>query len=39
MDQAKVSVKARSNDGIGPEGEGIACSAWVSVLVYPRDSG
>jgi 2-C-methyl-D-erythritol 2,4-cyclodiphosphate synthase len=30
-----VSVKARSNDGIGPEGEGLACGAWVSVLVYP----
>jgi 2-C-methyl-D-erythritol 2,4-cyclodiphosphate synthase len=30
-----VSVKARSNDGIGPEGEGTACSAWASILVYP----
>lgn len=30
-----VSVKARSNDGIGPEGEGTACAAWVNVLVYP----
>ena len=39
MDQAKVSVKARSNDGIGPEGEGAACSAWVNVLVYPSDNG
>jgi len=29
-----VSVKARSNDGLGPEGEGTACGAWVSVLVY-----
>jgi 2-C-methyl-D-erythritol 2,4-cyclodiphosphate synthase len=37
MDQAKVSVKARSNDGLGPEGEGTACSAWVNVLVYPAD--
>jgi 2-C-methyl-D-erythritol 2,4-cyclodiphosphate synthase len=35
IDQAKVSVKARSNDGLGPEGEGTACSAWVNVLVYP----
>lgn len=35
LDEAAVSVKARSNDGIGPEGEGTACSAWVSVLVYP----
>lgn len=32
---ADVSVKARSNDGLGPEGEGKACSAWVTVLVYP----
>lgn len=32
---ADVSVKARSNDGLGPEGEGTACGAWVSVLVYP----
>jgi 2-C-methyl-D-erythritol 2,4-cyclodiphosphate synthase len=30
-----VSVKARSNDGLGPEGEGLACSAWVNVLVQP----
>src|SRR2546421_265582 len=29
IDLPKVSVKARSNDGIGPEGEGTACSAWV----------
>ena len=34
MDLADISVKARSNDGIGPEGEGIACGAWVSVIVY-----
>jgi 2-C-methyl-D-erythritol 2,4-cyclodiphosphate synthase len=39
IDQAKVSVKARSNDGLGPEGEGTACAAWVSVLVYPAASG
>lgn len=32
----RVSVKARSNDGLGPEGEGTACAAWVSVLVYPK---
>jgi 2-C-methyl-D-erythritol 2,4-cyclodiphosphate synthase len=31
----QVSVKARSNDGLGPEGEGLACSAWASVLVHP----
>lgn len=35
LDEALVSVKARSNDGLGLEGEGRACSAWVSVLVYP----
>lgn len=39
IDQSKVSVKARSNDGLGPEGEGTACSAWVSVLVYPAANG
>ncbi len=33
VDVAAVSVKARSNDGIGPEGEGTACGATVSVLV------
>ena len=38
IDRARVSVKARSNDGLGPEGEGTACSAWVSVLVYPEIS-
>lgn len=39
MDLSDVSVKARSNDGLGPEGEGTACSAWVNVLVYPAGSG
>jgi 2-C-methyl-D-erythritol 2,4-cyclodiphosphate synthase len=39
IDVGRVSVKARSNDGIGPEGEGSACSAWVNVLVYPSGSG
>jgi 2-C-methyl-D-erythritol 2,4-cyclodiphosphate synthase len=39
LDLGKVSVKARSNDGLGPEGEGSACSAWVNVLVYPAGSG
>jgi 2-C-methyl-D-erythritol 2,4-cyclodiphosphate synthase len=39
IDQSKVSVKARSNDGLGPEGEGRACAAWVSVLVYPAGNG
>lgn len=36
IDLARVSVKARSNDGLGPEGEGTACAAWANVLVYPR---
>ncbi len=35
VDANNVSVKARSNDGLGPEGEGAACAAWVNVLVYP----
>lgn len=39
MDVADVSIKARSNDGLGPEGEGSACGAWVSVLVYRADTG
>ena len=37
VDAANVSVKARSNDGLGPEGEGMACAAWVNVLVYPAN--
>jgi 2-C-methyl-D-erythritol 2,4-cyclodiphosphate synthase len=32
-----VSVKARSNDGIGPEGEGLAASATAVVLLEPFD--
>ena len=39
IDEARVSVKARSNDGLGPEGEGTACGAWANVLVYPLDKG
>jgi 2-C-methyl-D-erythritol 2,4-cyclodiphosphate synthase len=38
IDCERVSVKARSNDGLGPEGEGAACAAWASVLVYPADT-
>jgi 2-C-methyl-D-erythritol 2,4-cyclodiphosphate synthase len=38
IELVSVSVKARSNDGLGPEGEGTACSAWVNVLVYPTGS-
>jgi 2-C-methyl-D-erythritol 2,4-cyclodiphosphate synthase len=30
-----VSVKARSNDGLGPEGKGEAVSATVAVLLRP----
>ncbi len=33
LDEEHVSVKARSNDGIGPEGEGIAVSASAVVLL------
>jgi len=39
IEEAEVSVKARSNDGLGPEGDGTACAAWVNVLVYPADRG
>ena len=39
IEEANVSVKARSNDGLGPEGEGVACGAWANVLVYPIDNG
>ena len=35
IEESRVSIKARSNDGIGPEGEGTACAAWANVLVYP----
>ena len=35
VDLGQVSVKARSNDGLGDEGEGRACAAWATVLVYP----
>lgn len=33
IDLTRVSVKARSNDGIGPEGEGLAASASAVVLL------
>jgi 2-C-methyl-D-erythritol 2,4-cyclodiphosphate synthase len=39
VDEERISVKARSNDGLGPEGEGTACGAWASVLVYPSAKG
>jgi 2-C-methyl-D-erythritol 2,4-cyclodiphosphate synthase len=32
-----VSVKARSNDGIGPEGEGAAAAGWATVVLVPYD--
>lgn len=35
--QAVVSVKARSHDGIGDVGRGLACSATASVLLVRRD--
>lgn len=35
LDETLVSVKARSNDGLGLEGEGLACTAWANVIVYP----
>ena len=37
VDIAQVSVKARSNDGLGDEGEGRACGAWATVLIYPAN--
>lgn len=37
VDLVRVSVKARSNDGVGPEGEGHAASAWAAVLLAPTD--
>lgn len=33
VDEEVVSVKARSNDGLGPEGEGLAVSASAVVLL------
>ena len=32
-----VSVKARSNDGLGAEGEGTAASAWAAIVMVPYD--
>ena len=37
LDPALVSVKARSNDGLGPEGEGKAASAWAAVQLVRYD--
>jgi 2-C-methyl-D-erythritol 2,4-cyclodiphosphate synthase len=34
LDPVRISVKARSADGIGPEGEGVAASATAVVLVH-----
>lgn len=39
LDPGRVSVKARSNDGIGPEGEGAAASATAVVLISPTGIG
>lgn len=33
----RISVKARTNDGLGPEGEGTAASATVAVLLRAAD--
>ena len=38
LEIGRVSVKARSNDGLGPEGEGVACGAWASVMVRPLEA-
>ena len=38
LDPGRVSVKARSNDGLGPEGEGVAASATAVVLIMPSIS-
>jgi len=35
VDVKQVSVKARSNDGLGDAGTGRACEAWATVLIYP----
>ena len=35
VDASQVSVKARSNDGLGEAGTGRACEAWATVLIYP----
>jgi 2-C-methyl-D-erythritol 2,4-cyclodiphosphate synthase len=39
VDLDRVSVKSRSNDGIGPEGEGTAASASVIVLLRRLSTG
>ena len=39
IDLDRVSVKARTNDGLGPEGEGRAASATTVVLVGPATAG
>ena len=39
IEPSQVSVKARSNDGLGPEGRGEAASATVVVLLGPRLAG
>ena len=37
LELTEVSVKGRSNDGIGPEGEGTAASAWAAVVMSRYD--
>lgn len=38
LDESAASVKARSDDELGTQGEGTACSAGANVLVYPSGS-
>ncbi len=38
VDLTQVSVKARSNDGIGEAGESRACEAWATALIYPANA-
>jgi 2-C-methyl-D-erythritol 2,4-cyclodiphosphate synthase len=38
VEVGQVSVKARSNDGLGDEGAGRACGAWATVLIYPTSA-
>ena len=37
VEPERISVKARSNDGVGPEGEGLAVSASAVVLLESPD--
>ena len=39
IDAARLSVKAKSNDGLGPVGEGDAVMAMAVALVDLREDG